>query len=106
MSRSVFLGKPLIAYINKIYCFIENTSKMTFPEKNRIYIFYFIVSYLRRAISTQTNLKNGLIEKKISYTASLITRKKYRIYKLYFTFKNETEVIVSQKACMYGIFFY
>jgi len=37
MSRSVFLGKPLIAYINKIYRFIENTSKMTFPEKNKTF---------------------------------------------------------------------
>ncbi len=24
-----------MAHINKIYCFIENTSKMTFPEKNK-----------------------------------------------------------------------
>jgi len=34
VSRSVFLRKPLIAHMNKIYRFMENTSKMTFTEKN------------------------------------------------------------------------
>ena len=30
----------------------------------RIYIYYFILFYIRRAIFTQTNAKKGLLEKK------------------------------------------
>ena len=36
MSRSVFLRKLLMAHINKINRFIENTSTMTFSEKKDI----------------------------------------------------------------------
>ena len=32
-----------------------------------IYIYYFILFYIRRAILTQTNPKKGLIEKKTPY---------------------------------------
>ena len=66
MSRFVFLRKILMAHINKIYRFIENTSKMSFTEKNKTftYIFYFILLYIRRAISTERNAKKTLIEKK------------------------------------------
>ncbi len=32
----------------------------------RLYIFYLIFFYIRRAISTQSNPKSGLIEKKIA----------------------------------------
>ncbi len=31
-----------------------------------IYIYYFILFYIRRAIFTQTNAKKGLIEKKLT----------------------------------------
>jgi len=33
--KSCFLRKLLMARINKMYRFMENTSKMTFPEKNK-----------------------------------------------------------------------
>ena len=37
MSKSVFLRKLLMAHIKKIYRFMENTTKMTFPEKNKTF---------------------------------------------------------------------
>jgi hypothetical protein len=37
MSRSSFLRKPLMAHIKKTYRFIQNTSKMTFTEKNKTF---------------------------------------------------------------------
>jgi len=43
-----------------------------------IYIYYFILFYIRRAILTQTNPKKGLIEKKTHHIFFLFTL--YTIY--------------------------
>jgi hypothetical protein len=47
-----------------------------------IYIYYFILLYIRRAILTQTNAKKGLIEKKAHQLYNLVIRKKYHICRL------------------------
>jgi len=41
-----------------------NLSKLILKLECLLYIYYFILFYIRRAILTQTNTKKGLIEKK------------------------------------------
>ncbi len=43
MSWSGFLRKLLMAYMDKIYRIIENTSKMTLTEKNKTFCVKIIV---------------------------------------------------------------
>jgi len=72
---SVFLRKSLIAHINKIYRFIENTSKMTFTEKNKTFCVKNAIGIIR---NLETNfihdiiiLYNKLTFKLQSYTSSI-----------------------------------
>jgi hypothetical protein len=58
-----------------MYTTVSNFSKVILKLEclfyHDIYIYYFILFYIRRAILTQTNPKKGLIEKKPPHITNL-----------------------------------